>query len=251
MDTMEQLLGFSSFGKRKRSNQTPPKDRPKAVKVDYVAEQIDFLQAHSHLTLDELATTFDTTTTPSTESTTSTDLFPLLIEALESVLDAKTRLHDARLSAGAYREARALANPWEALGRWKFVNRSAMKMAELDARLHLTKSIGTRDLSFVDLCGAPGGFSEYLVFRANYEHVRGYGISIRVRGSSHLDWQLPPSMHDLVSISFGADDTGDLYRQENMDHFVQSVPYFDDMQPVSTWSWPMEVFKMLETTQTK
>ncbi|ETV98301.1 hypothetical protein, variant 3 [Aphanomyces invadans] len=217
---MEDLLGFASFGKRKRSSASR-KQHTKAAKIEYVPEPIEVLCGKSMpcLSHDTLGTVLD-----STAAEPPALLLLELAEALKSLLSAKQNLHDKRLSPAEYRVARALANPWESLGKWKFVNRSAMKMAELDARLNLTREfIADGHLSFVDLCGAPGGFSEYLAFRANYREVRGHGISLRVPGMSHLNWQLPPAVQDVVSVLYGADGTGDLYKQENIEHFVHSV----------------------------
>ena len=92
--------------------------------------------------------------------------------------------------------ARAFANPMEALGECRneglnqmFINRSAIKLANLDAMLgfeltnsRVNDSGGTNHFLFADLCGAPGGFSEYIMKRirskGNDCDCRGYGISL-------------------------------------------------------------------------
>jgi cap1 methyltransferase len=100
-----------------------------------------------------------------------------------------------------FRQARSICNPYESLGETfskkftkkkrggskkqrgkqhtasglsQFINRSAIKLANLDALLgfcltrssYPTNQEGEREyFSFVDLCGAPGGFSEYILYR--------------------------------------------------------------------------------------
>ena len=75
--------------------------------------------------------------------------------------------------------ARAACNPYELLGETRsgglnhglFLNRSAMKLANIDALLDFDVILGkggTHSKSifyFADLCAAPGGFSEYLLRR--------------------------------------------------------------------------------------
>lgn len=76
----------------------------------------------------------------------------------------------------AFRKARARAesNPLEVIGNHFFINRAALKMAEMDALFglleeaaQLTTERGERDLKVVDLCGGPGGFVEYLQWRSH------------------------------------------------------------------------------------
>jgi len=96
-----------------------------------------------------------------------------------------------------FRKARSLCNPYESLGaatsksnlnhhkkksrkrKWyqqptpqglsRFINRSAIKLANIDALLGfiLTNAVQEEENTFVfvDLCGAPGGFSEYILYR--------------------------------------------------------------------------------------
>ena len=76
--------------------------------------------------------------------------------------------------------ARRWGNPMECLGEGKskglnrmFMNRSAIKLANVDAMLdyRLTEKDATSPFLFVDLCGAPGGFSEYLMMRSQDIHL--------------------------------------------------------------------------------
>ncbi|KAJ3273681.1 FtsJ methyltransferase domain-containing protein 2, partial [Terramyces sp. JEL0728] len=87
-----------------------------------------------------------------------------------------------------------------------FINRSAVKLAELDYLYQLKCS------SFVDLCGGPGGFSEYLVWKYK---AKGYGITLR----GNQDYKI-----DTIKKFYGKDGTGDITRIENIKEFVLSVP---------------------------
>jgi cap1 methyltransferase len=89
-----------------------------------------------------------------------------------------------------YRKARRASNPYEFLGEGQngglnllFMNRSAIKLANLDALLdwQLTMQPNFGPFRFVDLCGAPGGFSEYLMRRCvnlGVHECHGFGMSL-------------------------------------------------------------------------
>lgn len=100
-----------------------------------------------------------------------------------------------------FRRARDAANVYECVGAGPFVCRSAMKLVELDAQFGLghraatlsaaasaseggnSDTVGTCDdevtkFTFGDLCGGPGGFSEYLLWRYGTTGVQGWGITL-------------------------------------------------------------------------
>ncbi|CAM9596264.1 unnamed protein product [Discosporangium mesarthrocarpum] len=114
-----------------------------------------------------------------------------------------------------FKRVRSKCNPAEGLESGPFLNRSAMKLANLDAILGLSLSdsrcpsrvedqgsipkVGGVDsqargdnclgkgegILFADLCGGPGGFTEYLVRRRRQLGIpaRGWGISLQDGGS--------------------------------------------------------------------
>lgn len=56
------------------------------------------------------------------------------------------------------------------LNQRMFMNRSAIKLANVDALLDFRLTVqpmtqSNETFGFVDLCGAPGGFSEYIMYR--------------------------------------------------------------------------------------
>ena len=116
--------------------------------------------------------------------------------AMERATAINSQHHHQSTPSYEFRKAREACNPFEGLGdttteatknmkkrgngRYKkqqqnFVCRSAMKLANIDALLNFPFTTVTSYASnnssssfvFVDLCGAPGGFSEYLLH--NYE----------------------------------------------------------------------------------
>lgn len=143
-----------------------------------------------------------------------------------------------------FRCARDQCNPFEELSTMEwieskkgFVCRSAMKLANIDAMIgfQLTPPMGNNNESsrhsnfrFVDLCGAPGGFSEYLLRRcsSNGKCCMGYGMSLI---GSNDDGQ--GAKWDLNTLSYlakksqqninwnvcnGDDNTGDIYNWNNV-----------------------------------
>ena len=170
-----------------------------------------------------------------------------------------------------FERARRVCNPMEALGQTGgrhhrqrglnhrlFMNRSAIKLANLDAAI-LDFGLTTRATSaeettlvFVDLCGAPGGFSEYILWRCSqssqfsgvYSNNKttcclGYGMSLM--GSNEQGSGLPWKLHDKTyhskditnhngrsvcmkyRVCSGRDGTGDIYNWNNVEHLQQTI----------------------------
>ena len=136
----------------------------------------------------------------------------------------------------AFHEARSFCNPFEILGQHnglnrRFINRSAIKLVNVDALLdfRLVQPVAPNETYvFVDLCGAPGGFSEYIMHRCRENKTtrscHGYGMSL-LAPNEHghgFGWKL----HDHEStkhgttcrytICKGQDGTGDVYKWENV-----------------------------------
>lgn len=149
-------------------------------------------------------------------------------------------------------KARRICNPYEVLGeghRHGFMNRSATKLANIDAALDfcLTRSsdILPRDNTFVfaDLCGAPGGFSEYILWRCRRaegrfsKHCRGYGMSLTgtnehgqgIRWKLHDSFQHGKASRSQYRICHGVDGTGDIHRWENVESLQQTI--YNDTPP--------------------
>ena len=173
----------------------------------------------------------------------------------QQLIQVKRKLWPAAEKCGAawdstpsdeFWRARAFANPMEALGECRhgglnkmFINRSAIKLANIDAILDfglstsaITGNGETNHFLFADLCGAPGGFSEYIMKRIQSKQLgcvcRGYGISL-VGKNEHgkgATWRLD-DFYESDSITYrvhyGSDGTGDLYNWENVECFQNDI----------------------------
>lgn len=172
---------------------------------------------------------------------------------LERLADAK-KLFDG-LSGEQFLAARSACNPYERLGRHQFINRSAMKLATLDHVFEWTATakVSSSDFAFADICGGPGGFSEYLLWQfqrhqggkseneeaTKSSYIEGFGISLRDAANS-CDWRLPPGLARVsvdegsedsavknadtnFTICYGTDGTGDLYCIDNIRRFRDVV----------------------------
>jgi 23S rRNA U2552 (ribose-2'-O)-methylase RlmE/FtsJ len=192
----------------------------------------------------------------------SCDLSSLLKDLSNPELTAA--VDQAKILSGSFphefKKARGMLNPFECLGKGPrerpFLNRSALKLANMD---HLFQILPSRDsdatFTWADLCGGPGGFSEYILTQFSpsqlpHHHryrLRGYGISLFFPGGSSCNWNLghlhdPP--HTVISsqqeqgqgqgqgncvqsqeatklfhLVSGVDSTGDLLHRPNIDFF--------------------------------
>lgn len=137
-------------------------------------------------------------------------------------------------------------------------HRSAMKLANLDHVFNITTACGraremaapARPLTFVDLCGGPGGFTEYLLRCCD---ARGWGMSLTEEaGANGCDWRLDhvsgvvrggssetarPAARDPSDTPtttgserawrfkqvLGQDGTGDIYNEDNIAVLAKEV----------------------------
>ncbi|EEY53289.1 FtsJ methyltransferase domain-containing protein, putative [Phytophthora infestans T30-4] len=128
------------------------------------------------------------------------------------------------LESSQFFSARAATNAFEKLGKHRFLNRSAMKLATLDHIFQWTRSFNQKEtFSFADICGGPGGFSEYLLWRTEQTSaVHGYGITLK-DAANNCDWRLPSKFREMFTICYGEDGTGDLYSLANIRNFRDIV----------------------------
>lgn len=77
------------------------------------------------------------------------------------------------------RNARFRSNPYETIGSVIFLNRAAVKMANMDAVFDFMFTKPTKPngesavdkkeiLYFADVCAGPGGFSEYVLYKKGW-----------------------------------------------------------------------------------
>lgn len=118
------------------------------------------------------------------------------------------------------------SNPFECLyftldGETPLVSRSALKLCNIDAVTGFSLQNG-ENRTFVDLCGAPGGFSQYLLYR-NY--TKGFGMSLQGRFEEGvgLKWNSPALKSPRFVIHHGTDKTGDVYNWDNILSLQQCI----------------------------
>ena len=154
----------------------------------------------------------------------------------------------ARSELDRIRKARASANPFEQIGKSCFINRAAVKLASIDAALGFVLSENNRQtretgqLLFADLCGGPGGFSEYLIWRLSggpnmqnikQNRVKGFGLTLR---NKHDDFQQDrwSSLQKRMRLGdklpftalygpFSNESNGDITSAKNRQYFVENV----------------------------
>jgi hypothetical protein len=154
------------------------------------------------------------------------------------ISDAWVHSRFEHLESAAFAHARRRSNPFEPLGRHRFINRSAMKMANLDFLFQWTQhSREEEPFVFADVCGGPGGFSEYLLWRltgasdtqacnATVQQQRtAVGFGITLKGAPWCDWKVTNDDKDsaVFHICDGADGTGDLYKLDNIHSFRDTL----------------------------
>jgi cap1 methyltransferase len=157
-----------------------------------------------------------------------------------------------------FKIARGMFNPYECLGKGPrqqpFLNRSALKLANLDFIFQILpcreNSETILTFTWADLCGGPGGFSEYILTQfsqSRRSRLVGSGISLFFPQGSSCNWNLdhlhaPPHTFiispqegqqqqeeeeeqgvRLFYLVGGADSTGDLLHRPNIDSFCRFV----------------------------
>lgn len=120
-------------------------------------------------------------------------------------------------------EARNATNPFEYIGKSIFINRAAIKIANIDAVykvLHteftFDNQTSNKDYTFCDVAAGPGGFTQYVQYR--YPNAVGYGMTLR---SPSLDWSTKFLDMKRFTAFYGPDNTGNLYT--NWDTFTDFV----------------------------
>lgn len=122
------------------------------------------------------------------------------------------RAKDA-FDADNFLTARDATNPFETIGRSIFMNRAAVKLANIDAVFNISGETFSFDskssvnkITFCDVAAGPGGFTQYLQYR--YPNSTGYGMTLR---NKNLDWNVElVNMRQFTSF-YGSDNTGNLY----------------------------------------
>ncbi|XP_075411290.1 cap-specific mRNA (nucleoside-2'-O-)-methyltransferase 1 isoform X2 [Tenrec ecaudatus] len=156
-------------------------------------------------------------------------------ELLHSVLQCKT-VFDV-LDGEEMRRARTRANPYEMIRGVFFLNRAAMKMANMDFVFDrmftnprdsygrpLVKDRTAELLYFADVCAGPGGFSEYVLWKKKW-HAKGFGMTLKGPNDFKLEdfYSASSELFEPYYGEGGIDGDGDITRPENITAFRNFV----------------------------
>ncbi|KAH8244933.1 hypothetical protein KR032_002928 [Drosophila birchii] len=141
---------------------------------------------------------------------------------LHHILDAKTVFDD--LNDSEMRRARSRCNPFETIRSSIFLNRAAVKMANIDSmcdymftnpRDSSGQSLVAADelLYFTDMCAGPGGFSEYVLFRKSWE-AKGFGFTLRGANDFKLEKFFAASPESFDAF-YGVKEDGNIFDEAN------------------------------------
>ncbi|KAK3708214.1 hypothetical protein RRG08_023623 [Elysia crispata] len=154
-------------------------------------------------------------------------------ESLMMVLNGKNVFD--QLEPEEMRRARTRSNPYETIRGAFFLNRAAMKMANMDAvldfmftnpmQLNGDPLVGPEELLyFADICAGPGGFSEYVLWRTKGES-KGFGLTLKGNNDFKLEdfFAGPPEMFEPHYGVGGLDGDGDIFNVDNQREFTNFV----------------------------
>lgn len=100
------------------------------------------------------------------------------------------------------------------------VSRSFFKMWEMLHDFHDCLDMSTPKLNVIFLAEGPGGFAEAFIKYRNNSIDSYHGISLKSVNKNIPDWKY----QDRMSICYGADGTGDLYKKSNLDYLKNHLP---------------------------
>ncbi|KAJ0176569.1 hypothetical protein K1T71_007748 [Dendrolimus kikuchii] len=153
---------------------------------------------------------------------------------LKGVLDAKTifdGLYDEDL-----RHARFRSNPYETIGSVIFLNRAAVKMANIDAvfdfmftspkKQNGEDTVDKKEiLYFADVCAGPGGFSEYVLYRKGWK-AKGFGFTLKGSNDFKLS-DFHAGTPETFNPYYGVKDDGNVFDPANLtslkDHVLKQT----------------------------
>lgn len=151
-------------------------------------------------------------------------------DILREVLNSKTIFDN--LGADDMRRARNRSNPFETIRSSIFLNRAAVKMANMDSILEFmfTKPIDEHGgslvrpddlLYFADVCAGPGGFSEYILWRKGWQ-AKGFGFTLQKENDFKLH-EFIAGTPETFDPYYGCNEDGNVFDPENIDSLTKYV----------------------------
>jgi cap1 methyltransferase len=135
---------------------------------------------------------------------------------VENIMQCKTWMDD--VDEKVLLSARNCANVYEVIKNEFFVNRAAMKMANIDAVFRFTE-IPADLLYFADVCAGPGGFSEYVLWRKKWR-AKGFGFTLK-ESNDFKEFSVAP--YELFEPYYGVHGDGDVYKSDNLLSFKKLI----------------------------
>nr|XP_023021748.1 cap-specific mRNA (nucleoside-2'-O-)-methyltransferase 1 isoform X2 [Leptinotarsa decemlineata] len=158
-------------------------------------------------------------------------------EVLLNVLKAKD-IYD-ELDENELKKARARSNPFETIKSVFFMNRAALKIANIDAVTDFMFSNIDKDeyhkdhkgpFYFADVCAGPGGFTQYILWRKEW-FFKGFGLTLKGEHDFNMNDYVCPS-HVCFQPLYGKEEDGNVCSPENIEDFKNKVLHATDNQGV-------------------
>ncbi|XP_054006129.1 cap-specific mRNA (nucleoside-2'-O-)-methyltransferase 1 [Hylaeus anthracinus] len=141
-----------------------------------------------------------------------------------NIINSKTVFDN--LDSVEMRRARTRSNPYETIRGSIFLNRAAVKMANMDKAFDFMftspKCLQNNELLyFADVCAGPGGFSEYVLWRRKW-HAKGFGFTLKNENDFKLaDFYAGPC--ETFHPYYGPKDNGDVFDPSNQEAFRELI----------------------------
>ncbi|XP_029663238.1 cap-specific mRNA (nucleoside-2'-O-)-methyltransferase 1-like isoform X2 [Formica exsecta] len=141
-------------------------------------------------------------------------------EILEQIIRSKTVFD--KLDKVEMRKARTRSNPYETIRTANFLNRAAVKMANINRACNFMftdpKDLHPNKLLyFADVCAGPGGFSEYILSRKKW-HAKGFGFTLKNEDDFTLD-EFFAGPCETFHPFYGSKGNGDVFDPQNQEEF--------------------------------
>ncbi|XP_043251108.1 cap-specific mRNA (nucleoside-2'-O-)-methyltransferase 1 [Colletes gigas] len=145
-------------------------------------------------------------------------------DIVTNIINSKTVFNN--LDRVEMRRARTRSNPYETIRGSIFLNRAAVKMANMDSACNFmfTNPQGLQNnelLYFADVCAGPGGFSEYVLWKKKW-HAKGFGFTLKNENDFKLD-DFYAGPCETFHPYYGPKENGDVYDPSNQDAFRELI----------------------------
>jgi cap1 methyltransferase len=120
--------------------------------------------------------------------------------------------------ANIYYQVRDELHPEDRTGSSQFKNRAGDKLNEIDKSLKLLQ-VDENNACFVDVCGGPGAWSEFLLKKTK---LNGYGITL-IDNTKNFSWYQSLMHNNRWKMLTGVDLTGNIFNISNIKDFKEKI----------------------------